>query len=350
MKINGKTLVSFTGIVLGILAFLGFNLCYALLTIHGFSTREKGILLVTPSLLFLIFLAIAISSAKSKPQATARIKHMMFHLLAAALGGWLLLITAICFLQYHALYTNSIPRKETYLQIQQQPDRYETISITTPDHIQLQGFLSKKASAGKSPLVLYFGGRGEEASDIVQYAAKIEGCSLTFINYRGCGSSGGKQEEKKFFSDAIAIYDYFAGREDVDAKKVVLAAHSLGTGVAVHLASERTVKGVVLSAPYDVYAAGVIQDKLPLVPAALLSTGTFDSLSLAPGIGAPALFLLAEKDRTVLRSRSLRLFDRWKGNARTVVIPGTHHENITKNEVTWEHINAFLRECFDVPG
>lgn len=144
------------------------------------------------------------------------------------------------------------------------------------------------------------------------------------------------------FSDAALIYDYFTQSTDIDANNIVLIAHSLGTGIAIHLASQRSVKGILLSAPYDKYTAGVIQDKLPLLPIKQLISEEYDSISIAPRLQVPVLFLLAENDRTIRRSRSMRLFRQWGGKADMAVIKGTHHENITFNELTWRKINEFL--------
>lgn len=206
----------------------------------------------------------------------------------------------------------------------------------------MQGFLYKDKKQGKASLAIYFGGRGEEASSIVEYAAKVKGYALAFINYRGCGFSNGIQNRKNILSDSEVIYDYFAGRSDIDKDNIMLIAHSLGTGVAINLAAERSVRGIALSAAYDEYTSGVIQDKFPLIHAKMLLSDEFDSLAIAPKLKIPALFLLAEKDRTIVRSRTLNLINSWGGKAESVVIEGTHHENITLNDYTWESINNFI--------
>jgi len=52
-------------------------------------------------------------------------------------------------------------------------------------------------------------------------------------------------------ADAAAIHDAIARRTDIDAQRIVLFGRSLGTAVAVHLAAQRPVAGVILVSPFD---------------------------------------------------------------------------------------------------
>ncbi|MCX7710075.1 MAG: alpha/beta hydrolase [Clostridia bacterium] len=342
MKPNRQIVIVLISVIPGIIAFLGFNLFYAVYSIFGFSLILKTVLLILSLAFLSVFILGLVALARTKTTTRERIKYIGTITLAAIICGWITLIGVVYIMKYDVFYSNSSIRPKLSKQIQQKPENFEKIAIKTPDKIMLQGFLAKRSHSAKSPLAIYFGGRGEEASNIAEYAEKIKGWSLAFINYRGCGLSEGRQAENILFSDAVAVYDYFTGREDIDSKNIAIISHSLGTGVAIHLATEREVKGIVLSAPYDTYGTGVIQDKLPLVPASLLFTDVFDSVSVAPSVKTPAIFLLAEKDRTVYRKRSLKLLENWGGKAEKATIPGTHHESITINDVSWERINEFL--------
>jgi alpha-beta hydrolase superfamily lysophospholipase len=272
------------------------------------------------------------------------VKNIIPSLVIVVICGWLILIILIYILRYQVLYTDSHISKNYYEKIQAQEEQFENVNIVTADHINLQGYLYRKQRNEKTPLVIYFGGRGEEATNIAEYATKIEsGWALAFINYRGCGSSTGKQDSQRMFSDAAFIYDYFANRDDIDNENIVIVSHSLGTGIAINLASQRDIKGIILSCPYDKYVAGVIQDKLPLIPIKLLVKEEYDSLSVVQKLKNQVLFLLAENDKTVVRSRSMKLFNHWGSkNKKISIIKDTNHETITFHDLTWSNINAFL--------
>lgn len=341
MKNRKRFIFNLMCILTGICAFISVNIAYAMSTVQEFISMFGVILIIIPCVLTVSFIVLISLSYKWNVKKESRLRNILKYVFSVTVGGWILLVGCFYFFREEVLYTNSPVRQELLNKIDSQ-DNFKKISIKVESDIFLQGFLYKDNNKGKAPLAIYFGGRGEEASSIVEYAVKVKGYSLAFINYRGCGLSNGTQSRKDILSDSAAIYDYFAARSDIDNDNIILIAHSLGTGVAIDLAAERNVKGIVLSAAYDEYTSGVIQDKVPLIPVKMLLSDEFDSLALAPELKIPALFLLAEKDRTIIRSRSMKLFNRWGGKAESVVIEGTHHENITLNNDTWENINNFI--------
>lgn len=341
MKNSKRFVLNLICILTGICAFISVNIAYAMFKVQEFISMFGVILILIPSVLTAAFIVLISLSYRWNVKKESRLKNIIKYVFVVTVGGWILLVGCIYFFKEEILYTNSPVRQELFNKIQPQ-DNFEKIIIKVESDISLQGFLYKDNNEGKAPLAIYFGGRGEEASSIVEYAAKVKGYSLAFINYRGCGLSNGTQSREDILSDSMSIYDYFAARSDIDKDNIVLIGHSLGTGVAINLATERNVKGIALSAAYDEYTSGVIQDKVPLIPVKMLLSDEFDSLAIAPKLKIPALFLLAEKDRTIVRSRSMKLFNSWGGKAESVVIKGTHHENITLNNYTWENINNFI--------
>ena len=58
----------------------------------------------------------------------------------------------------------------------------------------------------------------------------------------------------------------------------------------------------------------------------------FDSLSRAPGIKTPALFVIAEKDTVVKPEHSLRLALAWGGEKDVVIIEGKDHNDVTVDD------------------
>lgn len=331
------------GITIGILSFLCFNISYAILSIHSCPVIMKMAAWVISICLCILFLKLCIPT-KRNLSLMELIKNIIPFLIIVVICGWLILISLVYLFRYQVLYTDSHISKNYYERIQMQEEHFENVNIVTADHVNLQGYLYKKQKKEKTPLVIYFGGRGEEATNIAEYASKIKsGWAIAFINYRGCGSSTGTQDNELLFSDAAIIYDYFSNRDDIDNKNIVIISHSLGTGIAIHLASQRDIKGIILSCPYDKYVTGVIQDKLPLVPIKLLIKEEYNSISIAPKIKNPVLFLLADDDKTVVRSRSMKLFNHWGSKNRKIsVIYDTNHESITFHDLTWSNINNFL--------
>jgi fermentation-respiration switch protein FrsA (DUF1100 family) len=117
---------------------------------------------------------------------------------------------------------------------------------------------------------------------------------------------------------------------------------SLGSGVAVHLASVRDVSKLVLVTPYD-SVLRIAQGRLPFVPVSWLLADTFDSLSKAPRVHAPVLVLLAELDSSIPRVNSERLVSAFgSGQASVRTFSGADHNSISDLADYWRAVAEFV--------
>jgi len=220
------------------------------------------------------------------------------------------------------------------------------ITLTTPDHVKLHGWYIPGNTAPKSPLFIYFGGNSEDMTGVLDDPffdlTRLRPCALLLVNYRGYGRSQGLPGEKQFFQDAVFLYDHFANQDEIDKAGVIAMGRSLGTGVAVYLASQRTLKGIILVSPYD-SITNVAQEIYPYVPVSVFIRHPFDSASLASSIKTPLLALTAASDSTISSERSLALLAKWGGPRNHVSIPQADHNDMNFSKLYWESISNFLR-------
>jgi pimeloyl-ACP methyl ester carboxylesterase len=216
----------------------------------------------------------------------------------------------------------------------------EEVRLDAPDGVRLHGWLVRGEGGDRRPLLVYFGGNAEEVSTSLAEAATYaeKGWSVLLMNYRGYGLSQGSPGEKELFRDAEFIYDYLAGQ---GVGCVALMGRSLGTGVAVYLASVRPVIGVVLVSPFDSLRE-VAREHYPFLPISLLLKHPFDSLSRAGSIDAPLLALVAEKDEVISPALSLRLVEHWGGPRTIRVVEGAGHNSISASPVYRQAVEDFL--------
>jgi pimeloyl-ACP methyl ester carboxylesterase len=218
------------------------------------------------------------------------------------------------------------------------------VEIDVGEGLRLRGWIARPVSvapAERLPLAIYFGGNAEEVSGMATLAGRFPGWALLAVNYRGYGGNPGDPSEKALFGDALALYDWAARREDVDPRSIAAVGRSLGSGVAVYLAAERPVSGVVLVTPYDSLRA-VAQRHYPYAPVSLLLRHPFDSVSRAGRVAAPMLLLAAERDSVVPVSHARALFEKWGGPKTWREIPRADHNDLDAEPAYWEELAAFL--------
>jgi uncharacterized protein len=171
------------------------------------------------------------------------------------------------------------------------------VALATEDGLSLLSWYLP-AHPGR-PVILYFHGNGGNIGHRVQRMLRFarEGYGVLMAEYRGYGGNPGTASETGFYTDARAALD-FLEREGVAPNPLVLYGESLGSGVAVELATQHEVAGLILEAP-PTSVAEVAQCHFPYIPAARLVIDRFDSRSRIGRVRAPILVLHGERDRVV---------------------------------------------------
>jgi len=138
------------------------------------------------------------------------------------------------------------------------------------------------------------------------------------------------------YGDALLWYDYGTKL----GAHIFAFGRSLGSGVAVRLAAERPLAGVILVAPFDSLEA-LARHHYPFLPVKLLLRHRFDSAALAPRISAPLLCVVARQDEVIPSAHAKRLYDAWAGPKRWLALPGGHNETDHQADY-WPALQAFL--------
>ena len=193
------------------------------------------------------------------------------------------------------------------------------------------------------PLLLYFGGNAEEVSWMIDaVGAEFPGASWLLMDYRGYGLSGGSPSEKALVADALALYDHAAKLPGVNPKRIYALGRSLGSGVAVALAAERPLAGIILVTPFDSLAA-VAKRYYWYLPVDWMLKHRFDSIARAPQLRTPLLCLIAERDEVIPAAHAERLFESWGGAKRKVVLTGAGHNTSDAHPLFWPAIRELLK-------
>jgi len=180
--------------------------------------------------------------------------------------------------------------------------------ISTPQGNNLQTWY-KPAKAGKETLIYLHGNAGNLSTrgrliDILSNDDR----GLLIFSWGGFGQSSGKPSETGFYTDARAVFDWLAKEQNLNSTDLILYGESLGTGVAVQLATERDFKGVMLAAPYTSIAQMAAED-YPWLPVNLLLKHRFDSIDKIQQVDVPVVIMHSTDDDTIPYEQGVRLFE-----------------------------------------
>jgi fermentation-respiration switch protein FrsA (DUF1100 family) len=201
--------------------------------------------------------------------------------------------------------------------------------IATPDGEQVIAWYAK-AKPGK-PTLLYFHGNG---GSLAARATRIEyftgeGWGIYIVTYRGYGGSTGSPTEAANIADARTAYDALVN-EGVPANRIILYGESLGTGIAVRLASERLSAGLILDAPYT-SVVDIAARRYPIFPVALALHDRYDSKALISQVKVPVLVLHGERDRVIPIEMGRALLALANEPKRFVSFPNGGHSDLYDN-------------------
>jgi fermentation-respiration switch protein FrsA (DUF1100 family) len=187
------------------------------------------------------------------------------------------------------------------------PGAFEYV-ITTPDGNRLQAWY-KEAKPETETLVYLHGNAGNLSTRgrLINLLSENERGLLIF-SWGGFGESTGQASEKSFYSDARTIFDWLESKKGLNASDLIVYGESLGTGVAVQLATERDFKGVILAAPYTSIAQMAAND-YPWLPVDLLLNHRFDSIDKVTAITEPLVVMHSTDDDTIPFEQGEMLFN-----------------------------------------
>lgn len=198
---------------------------------------------------------------------------------------------------------------------------------------QLEAWVARSPGAnGKQPdaFVLVFVGNAARAEwdawDTSDWREKA--VEIWTINHPGFGGSSGPPRLSRLPGAAIAAYDAIA--KEAGGRPVYVSGTSLGATMAMHVAANRPVGGVILRTPPPLWQ--LIQREYGWwnlwalsTPVAFGVPRTIGSLSNANHCTAPAVFLLADNDEIVPYKYQKMVVAEYAGPKEIVVMKGANH-------------------------
>lgn len=199
--------------------------------------------------------------------------------------------------------------------------RSTKITLSSAD---VRVLVTARPHVGPNALV-YFGGNAEDVSQsLPPLSNAFPDHAIYLLHYRGYGGSSGAPSETALFADAITLFDQVHHEHE----HVAVVGRSLGSGIAVHLASVRPVSRLVLVTPFNSLQE-LASQQFPYLPVRWLLRDKFESWRYAGHVTAPTLVVAAEHDEVIPRWSTEKLCAHFRtGVVSLKVLPNTSHNTI----------------------
>lgn len=250
----------------------------------------------------------------------------MLQLLIGIFVGYATVMVLMFVFQRHIIYQPN--RQDAFMAGTYAPLSVLTTTSSAP--LPQQHLWHPIGRAGKM-VVLFHGNAGNVADRLFKAKVFIDaGYGVTLVEYRGFGGNSGKPSERGLYNDANAVIETLK-HQGVAIENMVLMGESLGTGVAVEMATRYpNIAGLMLETPYtSLPDAGAAH--YPWLPIHWLMRDKYESLKKIGQITVPKFIIHGDADETIPFVQAQRLAKAAPQPVQFVVVPKGQHSDL------WEH-------------
>jgi fermentation-respiration switch protein FrsA (DUF1100 family) len=214
------------------------------------------------------------------------------------------------------------------------------VSIATPDHLHLRGWAvpPPKTQPAAPWLLVLHGNAGNIATPgRIEHDAQLQrlGAGVLAFDYRGYGENEGEVSEAGLYRDAHAAYAFLRDSLGIPPERIVIYGHSLGSAVAVELASAVPAAGLIVEGAFT-SAPDLGQELYPWLPVRALARSRFASLERIPQVTMPLLVIHGRDDLTIPIAHGRRLFAAARAPKTFLEVAGGHDDAFLVGQSEYE--------------
>ncbi len=245
--------------------------------------------------------------------------------LSGLIIGYLGMVALLFVFQRQMQY---FPRQDLQAPAAYGADLFEEIELATVDGLVLKSWYAP--ARGGRPTILHFHGNGGHIAHRLGRMLPLAeaGYGVLLAEYRGYGGNPGSPTEEGLYTDGRTARAYLDSL-GLKPEQIVIMGESLGTGVAVKIASEGAARAMILESPFS-SAVDIGQAAYFFVPVRWLMWDRFESIELIDKIDMPLLVIHGDNDRVVPLKYGQKLFDRAREPKSMHILKGAGHGNITR--------------------
>ncbi len=222
--------------------------------------------------------------------------------------------------------------------------KYEDVYFDAADGVTLHGWLID--AGDDAPMVMWFHGNAGTIADRLDNARLLfdRDLSLFMVEYRGYGKNDGEPSEKGIYRDGQGAYDYLISR-GIAPENLIIFGRSLGSTVAVYVASCNECAGVILETAFT-NMAEMAKTHFPIIPGLGAFKNKFCSIDRITSIRAPILFIHGDRDELVPHKFGRKLYNAARSEKEFYTIPGAHHNDtyVVGGKEYFDRFERFVRD------
>ena len=190
--------------------------------------------------------------------------------------------------------------------------------------------------------VWYFHGNAEDLGTVEGFLDQFNarGLGVFAVEYPGYGRSGGQPTEAALYAAARAGRRILRDEHNVPARQTLLYGNSLGAGVALQMAVEEPVAGVVVQSSFtSLLGVGI--------PLRWLPFDQYRNLSKVARLDCPVLVIHGRDDELIGVGQGHKLYDAVRGPKHSLWVAGAGHNDViaVAGDAYWTAIRKFSALC-----
>lgn len=249
---------------------------------------------------------------------------------------YLLMVSALYLLQEKMIFRPSSLQSDYVFQFDKP---FEELFLKTDKEGTIINALHFKVKAPKG-VILYFHGNagnlsrwGVIASEFTKYNYDV-----LVVDYRTYGKSSGVLNEAGLYRDAQFCYDYLAG---LGYSNIVVYGRSLGTAMALNVASKNKISHVILETPF--YSiVDVAKKRFPVFPVEKMIKYHFSNFESINKVSSGVTIIHGTSDRVVPIKSAIKLFESAPKQTKFITIDKASHNNLSDFEMYWQSMDVIL--------
>jgi len=217
----------------------------------------------------------------------------------------------------------------------------QVVSVITKDNQKIESWYFSPADPQKPTIIYFHGNAGNYAQRIYKAIHYIKaGYGVLLAEYRGYGGNDGDINEEGLYLDARAQINWLINEKTLSEEDVVIYGESIGSGIAVQMATEYKASALILETPFSSLYE-IAASRYFFLPVKLLLRDKYMNIDKIKSVNMPLLILHGRKDNVIPFSSAEKLYERADQPKKLIDFEQGNHNNLYEYDA-YMHVIDFL--------